>query len=48
MDYMEKYIDLTEQGAIPDINRYIANGWYIHYSGITLIVLRKPVAEMEI
>lgn len=43
MNYIEQYIDLTEYGAEQDINRYIANGWYIHDYGLTLVILRKPV-----
>ena len=43
MPYREKYIDLTEYGAEHTINSYIANGWYIHDQGLTLVILRKNV-----
>ena len=43
MNYQEKYIDLTEYGAEHMINSYIANGWYIHDSGLTIVILRKEL-----
>ena len=43
MNYIEKYIDLTESGAEQTINNYIANGWTIHDNGLTLVILRKYI-----
>ena len=43
MNYIEKYIDLTEFGAEQQINKYIANGWFIHDNGLTLVILRKYI-----
>ena len=43
MNYQEKYIDLTEVDAEHQINSHIANGWYIHDNGLTLVILRKIV-----
>lgn len=43
MPYREKYIDLTECDAQHQINRYLANGWYIHDQGLTLLIMRKEV-----
>jgi hypothetical protein len=42
---LEKYIDLTQYGAEYDIYKYLANGWYIHYQGLTLIILRKGIEQ---
>ena len=39
---MEKYIDLTTYGAEHDIKRYLANGWNIKHSGLTLVIMEKP------
>jgi len=38
---MEKYIDLLEPGAEYTLNLYLAAGWTIAHSGLTLIILRK-------
>ena len=38
---LEKYIDLTEPGALYDIQKYLACGWYIFSEGITLVIMRK-------
>ena len=43
MNYIEKYIDLTTTDAEYQINNYIANGWYIHDSGLTIVILRKII-----
>lgn len=40
-NFIEKYIDNTEAGAAYTINSYLANGWYIFHSGLTLTILRK-------
>lgn len=41
MKYIEKYIDLTDIDAMQQINNHIANGWFIHYTGLTLCILHK-------
>lgn len=43
MNYIEKYIDLTDCDAEQQINSYIANGWHIHDMGLTLVILRENV-----
>lgn len=38
---LEKYIDLTEPGAEYTLRQYLANGWRVRHSGLTLIILEK-------
>lgn len=38
---LEKYIDLTEYDATRILNSYIADGWTVKHSGLTLIILEK-------
>ena len=38
---IEKYIDLTEAGALYTIQKHLACGWYIYFEGITSVILRK-------
>ena len=45
-NFIEKYFDLTEYGVEYDINKYLANGWYIFHKGTTLIILRKNLQEV--
>jgi hypothetical protein len=42
-NFIEKYFDLTEYGADQDINKYLANGWFIFHQGLTLVIMRKYV-----
>ena len=44
-NFIEKYFNLMDEGVEYDINKYLANGWYIHYNGITCIILRKNIEE---
>ena len=44
-NFIEKYIDTYTPGAAQDINKYIAAGWYIHYNGLTVCILRKNITE---
>ena len=43
MNYIEKYIYLTDVDAEYQINSHIMNGWYIHDQGLTIVILRKPL-----
>jgi hypothetical protein len=43
MNYIEKYIDLTETDAEQQINKHIANGWFIHDNGLTIVIMRKYI-----
>lgn len=43
MPFLEKHFDLTVEGTDYDIRKYLAAGWYIHYQGITLVIMRKDV-----
>lgn len=43
---LEKYFDLTQYGVEHDINKYIANGWYIKYKGVTYIILEKEFGKV--
>lgn len=40
---IEKLLDLTKYGAQHDINKHIANGWWIDYQGLTYIIMKKRV-----
>lgn len=40
---IQKIIDTTEPGAAYEINKHIANGWYIAFQGITMIIFEKEV-----
>ena len=44
---LEKYIDLTEYGAEYTLNQYLANGWRIIHTGLTLIILEIETGETE-
>ena len=43
MQFVEKYIDMRDPGANYDINRCLANGWFIFFEGLTLCILRKYI-----
>lgn len=43
MPYREKYIDLAEIDAQHQVNSCLANGWYIHDQGLTLLIMRKDI-----
>ena len=38
---LEAYVDMREPDAGAQIDRYIANGWYIYSRGLLYTVLRK-------
>lgn len=38
---LEAYIDMREPDAGAQIDRYIANGWYIYSRGLIYTILRK-------
>ena len=40
---IEKYFDLTEYGVEYDIKKYLANGWYIDYTGLTYCIMKKAI-----
>lgn len=40
-DYLERYIDTMEPGAEQEIGKYLANGWFVYYEGVTLVILRR-------
>lgn len=40
---IEKYFDLTACGVQHDINKYLANGWWIDHQGLTLVIMKKEV-----
>ena len=42
-NFIEKYFDLSEYGIEHDINKYLANGWYIYEQGLTLLIMRKNI-----
>ena len=42
---IEKYIDLTEYGAEYTLRAYLANGWRIKHSGLTIIILEKETEK---
>jgi hypothetical protein len=42
---IEKYIDLTEPGAVYDLNRYLFDGWAVIHQGLTLVILEKEWSE---
>lgn len=42
-NFIEKILDLTDIDAEYEINKHIANGWTIHHSGLTILILRKYI-----
>lgn len=44
---IEKYFDLTQTGIDYTIKQYLANGWYITYQGLTLIIMEKIIKEAQ-
>jgi hypothetical protein len=45
-NFIEKFIDTYKPGATQEINKYMAAGWYIHYNGLTVCILRKNITEV--
>lgn len=42
---LEAYVDMREPDAGAQIDRYLANGWYIYSRGLLYTVLRKDECD---
>lgn len=38
---LEKIINTTDVDANLQVNHHLANGWYIDYIGLTIIIMKK-------
>lgn len=40
--YYEKYLYIDDLGDC-ELSKYIANGWFVFFAGLTIIIIRKEI-----
>lgn len=45
--FIEKYFNAADPYIEYDINKHLASGWYVHYEGLTYIIMRKNIEGGE-